>query len=85
MMHEKGFTLMEILVALGLFSIISATMVPAFINHLKFNMSTEIRTGALSAAQIIFDDLFCQTARSGKSRSLQNSNIYFAKAQPRET
>lgn len=55
--QERGFTLLETLVALSLFAIVSVSMLPAFIGHLKINQRSELKTGAIQAAQIVLEEL----------------------------
>jgi len=52
---QSGFTLIETLVALVIFSLVSAAMMPAFLSQLKFSHSSKIKTGAMSAAQQALD------------------------------
>ena len=56
-MNQRGFTILELLIALGIFSIVSSAMAPAFIGYLKFNTASEIRSEASSAAQQTLDEL----------------------------
>ncbi len=55
-MKEKGFTLVEMLLALLIFGIVATSAAPAFISHLRYNTEAERRIGALTAAQRILDD-----------------------------
>ena len=65
---EKGFTLIEALVAMGFFAFVSAFMAPAFILHLKTNTVSEQRNGAIAIAQQILEEL-----RSGDPSAMPNS------------
>ena len=56
-MRQKGFTLIEVLVALSLFALVSAGMVPSFVLFLKYNRSAQIKTEAALAAQEILDEM----------------------------
>jgi prepilin-type N-terminal cleavage/methylation domain-containing protein len=56
-MNQRGFTLIEVLVSLGLFSIITAGVTSTFINHLQYNSVAGYRTGAINAAQQQLDNL----------------------------
>ena len=56
-MKQRGFTLIEVLVSLGIFSIITAGVTSAFSSHLKYNSVAGYRTGAINAAQQRLDDL----------------------------
>ena len=55
--RAAGFTLIEVMAALGLLAIVIAGMAPAFSSYLKQNYSVEIGTGALEAAQVKLDQL----------------------------
>ena len=55
--NNAGFTLIETLVALLIFSLVSAAMMPAFLSQLKFSHSSKIRTGAFAAAQRALDEV----------------------------
>lgn len=59
--QERGFTLVEVLVALMIFALVSALMAPSFIYHQTVNSNQEIRTGAMAAAQRTLDDLRTET------------------------
>lgn len=54
---DGGFTLLEVMVSLFIFSIVGAGMAPAFIAHLRRNTQSEIRTGATAAAQLVLDNI----------------------------
>lgn len=54
---ESGFSLMEVLVAMGLFSIAATAAVPAFVGHLKHNTIWERKTGAVSAVTTVLEEL----------------------------
>lgn len=57
MENSKGFTLIEVLVALCIFCIVCASTAPAFINHAMANTSSERKTTAINFAQNILDNL----------------------------
>ncbi len=57
MTREPGFTLIEVLVAVALFGIVTAGMVPAFLVYLKQNVNAQIKTEAAMAAQQKLDEL----------------------------
>ncbi len=57
MKSSKGFTLIEVLVALCIFSIVCVATAPAFINHASANTNSERKTTAINFAQNILDDL----------------------------
>jgi prepilin-type N-terminal cleavage/methylation domain-containing protein len=52
---SAGFTLIETLVSLLIFSLVSAAMMPAFFSQLKFSHQSKIKTGAFAAAQRALD------------------------------
>lgn len=56
-MKQRGFTMIEVLISLGIFSIITAGVTSVFINHLKYNTVAGQRTGAIDAAQQQLDNL----------------------------
>jgi prepilin-type N-terminal cleavage/methylation domain-containing protein len=53
---EKGFTLLEVMVSLLLFLVVSAIMASSYVGHLKRSTETEVRTLAMGAAQEILDE-----------------------------
>ena len=59
-LRQAAFTLLEVLVSLSIFSIVSAAIGVAFVTHLKVNMQQELRSGAFSAAQQVLDELRVQ-------------------------
>ncbi len=58
--REAAFTLLETLVALTLFGIVSAAMLPAFLNQLAYTHRSEVRSGAIQVAQIALEELRLQ-------------------------
>ena len=54
---ESAFTIMEVLVALALFSIAAIAMARAFASNMRLNTEADIRSGAVEAAQRVLDDL----------------------------
>ena len=54
--REQAFTLLEVMVSMVIFLVVSATMANGLISHLKTNTATEVRTGALNAAQLQLDE-----------------------------
>ena len=54
-MKSRGFTLLEVLVALSILGIVSAGLVPNFIRQLKFNTQSEVRAEAIEAAVRVLD------------------------------
>lgn len=57
MQNEEGFTLIEVIVSLGLFSIITAGVLPGFLYFTKYNTDSEIKQGAVEAAQKTLDGI----------------------------
>ncbi len=57
MKGASGFTLLEVMVSMLLFLIVSATMASTFVSHLKRNTDTEVRSGAAALAQRRLDEL----------------------------
>lgn len=60
MSRQAGFTLLEVLVSMVIMGVVLASMVPAFLSHVKVNTRTEVRSGAIAAAQQILDDMRSQ-------------------------
>lgn len=56
-MKQNGFTLLEVLVAMLLFLVVSSTMANTFISHLKHNTDAEVESGAIALAQQRLDEL----------------------------
>ncbi len=54
---QGGFTLLEILVALGMLSILISLSTALFMVNLRNNMNTQIRYEAIQAAQRVLDEL----------------------------
>ena len=52
---ENGFTIIEVMVSLGLFGIVSAMMVTSMVQMQRLNYDNAVRTGAFSAAQQVLD------------------------------
>ena len=50
-MSERGFTLLEGLLALAILGIALAGILPAFFGYMNVNTRNEVRTGAVAAAQ----------------------------------
>lgn len=64
----RGFSLVEVMVSVALFSVVSALMAPSFIYHLKTNSRAEVKNGAIAATQQRLD-----TLRSSDPTSLPSS------------
>ena len=56
-MNEKGFTMLEIMVALTIFGIVAAGMAQAYVLQLHTNNASEVRSQAIQAAQRVLDDI----------------------------
>ena len=56
-MKENGFTLVEMLVALALFAVLSASMTKGLIQFMRLNTEAELKTEATYAAQQALDHI----------------------------
>ena len=56
-MNARGFTLLEVLLALGMLGIVMVVVIPAFFAYLEANTRNEIRSGAVAAAQQVMETL----------------------------
>ena len=56
-MNERGFTLLEVLISLVLFSVVSAGVLSSFGDHLRRNLESAVKTGAINAAEYKLDNL----------------------------
>ena len=54
-MNQKGFTLIEVMVAMLIYGLALGAMAPVFVAHTQYNTRAELRTGALNAAQQVLD------------------------------
>lgn len=76
MKHEQGFTLLEVLIALVLFSLVMAGMAPAFISQIEHNHASEIQTEAMAVAEQVVDTYrFSDPTSLPTSGSPGNQNI----------
>ena len=74
--HQSGFTVLESLVALGIFSIAALAMANAFATNMSFNTLSDIRTGAIQAGQQILDDnRFSDPSSLPSSGASVNENV----------
>jgi prepilin-type N-terminal cleavage/methylation domain-containing protein len=55
--NGKGFTLLEVLVAMGLLGMLLAGVVPVFFSLMAVNTRNEERSGAVAAAQQVLEEL----------------------------
>lgn len=58
--NQRGFTIIEVMVALGMFGVVSAMMATTMVQMQRTNYDNEIRSGAYNAAQLVLDDLRLQ-------------------------
>lgn len=70
---EKGFTLIETLVALGILALAISAAISQLANNLKNNLSSQIRYEAVQAAQSVLDDMRFQDVTT--LNTTQNSNV----------
>jgi prepilin-type N-terminal cleavage/methylation domain-containing protein len=54
-MRQRGFTMIEVMVALAMFGIASAMMATSMVQMQRVNHENEIRTGSYAAAQQVLD------------------------------
>ena len=53
----RGFTLLEVLVALGMLALVSSAVAPAFLRYMQHNTRMELKSGAIQASQAVLDRL----------------------------
>lgn len=54
--RAAGFSLIEALVAVAILGVALAAIVPGFVDNLRLNTSSEVRSGAVRAAQQVLED-----------------------------
>ncbi len=54
---RKGLTIIEALVAIAILAVAMAALIPVFARNARINTQMELRSGAVSAAQFVLDDL----------------------------
>ncbi len=59
-MKEKGFTLIEVMIAMAILGVGLAAMAPLFLAHLQINNQSELKNGAVLVAQQTLDTLRLQ-------------------------
>ena len=59
-MNQKGFTLAEALIAMGILGLAAIAILPAFITHLDANTRSERRSDAVTAVQATMEKLRLQ-------------------------
>lgn len=60
MRSQSGFTLLEVMISLFIFSVVLGGMAPAFVSHMKQNTDSEVRTAAIAASQRVLDGIRLQ-------------------------
>ena len=60
MKRTAGFTILEVLLALTLFSLVATSMTSAFLKMMRANTTSEQQSGAVAAAQLVLDRLRLQ-------------------------
>ena len=68
-MNSRGLGLIEVLVALGLLSLIAIAVLSAIVSHVNANTRNEIRTEAVGIAQDRLEDLRLQDPTGLKDES----------------
>jgi type II secretion system protein I len=58
--RERGFSLAEALIALGILAVVAVSILPAFMTHVRANSRNELRSSAISAAQERLENLRLQ-------------------------
>ena len=56
-MNKKGMTVIEAVVAMSILSIVMAAVLPAFMTFAQTNARSELRSGAVVAAQQVMDTM----------------------------
>ncbi|CAN5771197.1 hypothetical protein BH24DEI2_BH24DEI2_03900 [soil metagenome] len=56
-MNKKGMTVIEAIVAIAILSIVMAAVLPAFMTFAQTNQRSELRSGAVIAAQQVMDTM----------------------------
>ena len=54
-MSAKGYSLLEVLISLAIFSIVFTVMSPAFVSQLKGNRFSQLKMEAIQAANTVID------------------------------
>ncbi|MCB0310172.1 MAG: type II secretion system protein [Bdellovibrionales bacterium] len=67
--------MIEVLVSLGLFGIVSAGITPAFTNYLKLNTKNQLKTEAMAVAQQKLDELRLQKPDDMPSSGNSSENL----------
>lgn len=54
---RRGLTMVEALIAILILAVAMASLIPVFTRNARINTQMELRSGAVSAAQLVLDDL----------------------------
>jgi prepilin-type N-terminal cleavage/methylation domain-containing protein len=73
--ESSGFTLVEVLVAMALFSIVSAIMAPSFLYQLQTNTNAELKNGAIAVTQQILDSVRAKEVSSLPTSGVSTQSI----------
>ncbi len=55
--RTRGFTLVEALIGVAILGIVMAGVLPVFMNYMRVNSQSDVRSGAVSAAESVMDGL----------------------------
>ena len=55
--RSQGFSLVEALIGLAILGIVMAAIIPAFMSYLRVNTQSDIKSGAVTAAESVLDNL----------------------------
>ena len=55
--RARGFTLIEALIGVAILAVVLAGIVPAFLSYLRVNNQSDVRGGAVAAAESVLDNL----------------------------
>lgn len=55
--RAHGFTLIEAIIGLAILAVVVAGIVPAFMSYLRVNNQSDVRSGAVAAAESVLDGL----------------------------
>lgn len=54
---RAGFTLVEALIGLAILGVVLVGILPAFVSYLRVNSQTDIKSGAVAAAESVMDSM----------------------------
>lgn len=72
---RAGFTIIEVLAALSIFGVIAVFLAPIFSSHFRHNTRSELRSGAVAAAQQILDEYRQQMISSLPTGGSEDRNV----------